>query len=168
MEGLLVLQDFAVVLLVAGVAGLLFRRLGLSAVVGYLVAGIVVGPYSPPFQLVSDLDRIHTLSQFGLVFLMFFVGMSLSLSRIRRLGPGMILAVLIAAFLVFNFSRVFAFCAGWNGTSGIFFAAMLMVSSSAIISKMLAEGGMTHEKSGQRAQGVTVIEDVVLWKIGCK
>ncbi|MDD5262572.1 MAG: cation:proton antiporter [Methylacidiphilales bacterium] len=161
MHSLLLLQDFAVVLLVAGISGLVFRRIGLSVVIGYLAAGVLIGPYTPPFTLVSDLDRIQTLSQLGLVFLMFFVGLGLSLSRIRRLGFVMLASTILTAWLVFNFSQIFAHFAGWSHTTGLFFSAMLMVSSSAIISKILSEQKITHEKFAQRAQGAMVLEDIV-------
>ena len=75
MVGLDLLQDLAIVMLVAGIAGWICQRIGLSAVVGFLLAGIIIGPSTPPFALISDLERIHTLSQLGLVFLMFSIGM---------------------------------------------------------------------------------------------
>jgi CPA2 family monovalent cation:H+ antiporter-2 len=161
MEGISLLADFAVILLVAGVVGWLFRKIGLSAVVGFLVAGVIIGPYTPPFTLVSDIDRIEALSDLGLVFLMFFVGLGLSLKRIKRMGPPLVAATAVTALSVFNLAQIFAWTAGWSQTVGLIFAAMLMTSSSAIITKMLAELGLTHERFGQNAQGVTVLEDVV-------
>jgi CPA2 family monovalent cation:H+ antiporter-2 len=161
MDGVSLLQDFAVVLVVAGVTGWIFRRLGLSAVVGYLVAGIVIGPFTPPFTLVSDVDRIETLTDLGLAFLMFFVGMGLSFKRIRRLGIGVVAATAITAFFVFQICHGFAALMGWDDTTAFIFSAMLMASSSAIITKMLAESGLTHERFAQNAQGVTVLEDIV-------
>jgi len=161
MDGISLLQDFAVVLVVAGISGWIFRRLGLSAVVGYLVAGIIIGPFTPPFTLVSSTERIETLTDLGLAFLMFFVGLGLSFKRIRRLGIGVVAATAITAFGVFHISQVFAGLLGWNETVGFIFAAMLMASSSAIITKMLAESGLTHERFAQNAQGVTVLEDIV-------
>ncbi len=161
MDGISLLQDFAVILVVAGISGWIFRRLGLSAVVGYLVAGIIIGPYTPPFTLVSDVDRIETLTDLGLAFLMFFVGLGLSLKRIRRMGAGAVATTAITAFLVFQASQLFGHFMGWDETVSFIFAAMLMTSSSAIITKMLAESGLTHERFAQNAQGVTVLEDVV-------
>jgi len=161
MDGVSLLQDFAVVLLVAGITGWVFRRLGLSAVVGYLVAGIVIGPFTPPFTLVSDVDRIETLTDLGLAFLMFFVGMGLSFKRIRRLGVGVVATTAITAFFVFQLCHGFAALMGWDDTTAFIFSAMLMASSSAIITKMLAESGLTHERFAQNAQGVTVLEDIV-------
>ena len=61
MEGIGLIQDLAIVLLAAGVAGTLCRRLGLSVIVGYLVAGVIIGPFTPPFSFVQDVDRIQTL-----------------------------------------------------------------------------------------------------------
>lgn len=161
MSGITLIQDLAVVLLVAGVAGWMARRLGLSAVVGYLLAGLLIGPHTPPFSFVDDQQRIHTLSEVGVVFLMFSVGMGLSLQRLKRLGLSLILATAITAFLVFNGTRLLALAMGWNELRGMFFAAMFMVSSSAIISKVLSETGESHEKYGQRALGITVLEDIV-------
>lgn len=161
MEGISLLQDFAVVLLVAGLSGWVFRKLGLSAVVGYLVAGIVIGPHTPPFSLVTDSERIGTLTDLGLAFLMFFVGLGLSLKRIQRMGFGIVAATAITAFCVFQLCQVFTMAMGWNPTMGLVFAAMLMTSSSAIITKMLSESGLTHERFAQNAQGVTVLEDIV-------
>lgn len=155
------LRDFATILLVAGVAGWIFRRLGLSAVVGYLLAGVVIGPYTPPFSLVSDVARIQNLSELGLVFLMFFVGMGLSLQRIKRLGATPVVATALTALVVFSLAQCFAWAVGWSNEAGLVFAAMLMVSSSAIITKMLAEKGLAHERFAQNAQGVTILEDVV-------
>lgn len=148
-------------LLVAGSVGWIFRKLGLSAVVGFLVAGIIIGPYTPPFTLVSDVARVQALSELGLVFLMFFVGLGLSLRRIKRLGLQVVLATALTALGVFGLSQVFASLMGWNHITGVIFAAMLMTSSSAIIVKMLAELGLTHERFALNAQGITLLEDIV-------
>lgn len=161
MPGLDFLQDLTIVLVVAGLAGWLCQRVGLSSVVGFLLAGIVIGPFTPPFSLVSDIDRIQTLSQLGLVFLMFSVGMGLSIRRLRSMGFGMVLATALAALVVFLITRAVGTAMGWTPSQAVFLAAMLMASSSAIINKVLHEIGATHEPAGRRALTVTVLEDVV-------
>ena len=148
-------------LLIAGVAAWVCQRLRLSAVVGYLVAGAVIGPFTPPFALVADVERVQTLAQVGLVFLTFSIGLSLSLSRLRNLGFSIVAATAIGALLVFHACRVFGWVAGWTFTASLVLAGMLMVSSSAIISKVLDELNLTHERPGQLALGMTVLEDVV-------
>jgi CPA2 family monovalent cation:H+ antiporter-2 len=161
MHGIDFIKDLAVVMLVAGLVGWACHRAGLSVVVGFLVAGMVIGPYTPPFSLVSDIGRIETLAQVGLVFLMFSIGMGLSLRKLRRLGLSLVLATFTGAIIVYNLTRALGGGLGWNPVETTFLAAMLMVSSSAIINKVLQETGATHEKTGQLAMGVSVLEDVV-------
>jgi CPA2 family monovalent cation:H+ antiporter-2 len=161
MHGIHFIQDLAVILVTAGVVGWLCQRLQLSVIVGFLAAGMIVGPYTPPFSLVSDADTIETLAQLGLVFLMFSIGMRLSLRRLRRLGLSLLLATFGGAAIVYYSVRLLGAAMGWGNTASLFLASMLMVSSSAIISKILQETGATHERSGQLAMGVSVLEDVV-------
>jgi CPA2 family monovalent cation:H+ antiporter-2 len=161
MHGFPFIQDLAIILVVAGVVGWFCQRIGLSVIVGFLVAGMVVGPHTAPMALVSDLKRVDTLAQIGLVFLMFSIGLQLSLRRLRRLGISLLIATFLGAIIVYQLSRVMAVSLGWNAREGLFLAGMLMVSSSAIISKILHETGTNHERTGQLAMGVAVLEDVV-------
>lgn len=161
MHGTEFVQDLAIVMLIAGLVGWVCHRVGLSVVVGYLVAGVVIGPHTPPFTLVSSVARIETLAQVGLVFLMFSIGMKLSLRKLRRLGLSLIVATFIGAFLMYSIARAVGAGIGWPPVQTVFLAAMLMVSSSAIISKVLQDLGATHDKAGQIAMGVSVLEDIV-------
>ncbi len=161
MTGIDFIQDLGIVLLVAGAVGWTFHRMGLSVVVGYLLAGIIIGPYTPPFPLVDDLDRVQTLSNVGLVFLMFSIGMGLSLTRLRRLGFPIVLATALIALILFSVWRSLGMAMGMTPVQSLFFAGMWVSSSSAIIGKVLQERGLTHRRDGQLALGVTVLEDVV-------
>jgi len=161
MDGISLIQDLAIVLLTAGIAGTLFRRCGLSVIVGYLVAGILIGPYTPPFSFIIDVDRIQTLSQVGLVFLMFGIGLGLSLSKLGRMGWPTLLATGLGAFLMLNLTQLLGLAVGWSVNQSMFIAGMVMVSSSAVIAKVVGELNLTHERPGQIALGVTVLEDVV-------
>ncbi|MEY2880717.1 MAG: hypothetical protein RLZZ15_3097 [Verrucomicrobiota bacterium] len=161
MHGLHFIQDLAVVLVVGGVMGWLCQRAGLSVIAGFLAAGILVGPKSPLVALVHEAASIETLSQIGIVFLMFSIGLGLSLRKLRRLGPALMLATLAGAVTMLYLSRWFGAALGWSATESLFLAGILMVSSSAIISKILHEAGTNHERSGQLAMGIAVLEDVV-------
>ena len=161
MHGILFIQDLAVILGVAIVVGWICQRVGISVVVGFLAAGILVGPGMPYLSLVSDIVGIETLAQVGLVFLMFSIGLKLSLRRLRRLGLPLVAAVFVGAAAMYYLSRLFAAVLGWNSTEGLFLAGMLMISSSSIIGKILHETGLNHERAGQLAIGISVLEDVV-------
>jgi len=107
MHGIDFIQDLAVVMLIAGLVGWTCHRIGLSVIVGYLVAGMVIGPYNNlPMALVSDVDRIDTLAQVGLVFLMFSIGMKLSVRKLRKLGVALVLATVIEAVVIYQLARV--------------------------------------------------------------
>jgi CPA2 family monovalent cation:H+ antiporter-2 len=161
MHGILFIQDLAVILLVAGAVGWVCQRIGLSVVFGFLAAGILVGPSNPRLALVSDPERIATLAQIGLVFLMFSIGLRLSLRKLRRLGLPLLAAAVLGAVAMYYLTRLLAAAAGWSAMEGLFLAGMLMVSSSVIIGKILHETGLNHERAGQLAGGVSILEDVV-------
>ena len=160
MHGISFIQDLAVILVVAVVVGWLCQRIGLSVIVGFLVAGMVVGPFTPPFSLVTNVERIETLSQLGLVFLMFAIGLGLSVRKLRRLGFTLFLATATGAVLMYYLTRLLGVALGQNATESLFMAGMLMVSSSAIIGKILHETGANNERAGQLAMGISVLEDV--------
>ena len=161
MTGLEFIRDLGIVVFVAALAGWGCKRVGLSPVVGYLLAGLIVGPYTPPASLVTDTGRIQTLAQLGLVFLMFSIGMQLSLRRLRALGLALLGATALGATAVFTLTRELALGLGLNAMQGLFLAGMLVASSSAIVSKSLMESGRMHSPSGQFAGVITVLEDVV-------
>lgn len=161
MHGILFIQDLAVILVVAGAVGWLCQRIGLSVVVGFLAAGILVGPGMPYLSLVTDIGGIQTLAQVGLVFLMFSIGLRLSLRKLRRLGLPLLAAAFLGATAMYYLSRLLSAALGWSATEGLFLAGMLMISSSAIIGKILHETGLNHERAGQLAMGISVLEDVV-------
>ena len=155
------IQDLAVVLLIAGIAAAICRKARLSSIVGYLGAGILIGPYTPPFAFVTDMERIHTLSQVGLIFLMFGIGLGLSLSRLRSMGAQMVFATGLCAFFVLNLALLLGQVVGWSTVQSVFVAALLMVSSSAVISKVMQELNLSHTRPGQIALSMTVLEDIV-------
>ena len=120
MHGFHFIQDLAIILVVAGVVGWVCQRIGLSVIVGFLVAGMVVGPHTTPFALVADVERVDTLAQIGLVFLMFSIGLQLSVRKMRRLGISLMFATFAGAIVMYHLSRILAAVLGWSATEGYF------------------------------------------------
>jgi monovalent cation:H+ antiporter-2, CPA2 family len=116
MQGIDFIQDLAVILAAAGILGWACQRVGLSVVVGFIAAGILVGPHTPPFAFVTDALRIEMAAQVGIVFLMFSIGLRLSLRRLRRLGLSLFVAVFAGAGIVYYLTRSFGAVAGFGGT----------------------------------------------------
>lgn len=160
-EAIHFIQDLAVIALAAALGGLVCRRAGLSPIVGYLFAGVLVGPHTPPQGLITDLERVHLFGQLGMLFLMFGIGLGFSFRRLRQLGLPVVAATAGTAFLVFTAARFGGMALGLDRVGTAFFAALLTVSSSVVIGKMLADTGRTHEKSSQLALGITLCEDLV-------
>ena len=132
MPGFHLIQDLAVILVVAGVAGWICQRAGLSVVVGFLVAGMLIGPHTPPFALVTEVERVETLAQLGLVFLMFSIGLEFSLRRMLRLAPvsGLVAPLETSAMFALGFAA--ADLLDWSPTERLFTGAIVAISSTTI------------------------------------
>lgn len=160
-EAAFFIRDLSVILLAAALAGYCCKRMSLSPIVGYLGAGLFIGTPEVTFIYVVDEERIHLLSQIGVIFLMFSIGLGIRLKRLKALGLSAVIATVLIAFLLLTVIRAGAGIAGISAIEGLFFAALFMVSSSAIIGKVLQEMSMAHERSGRLAMGITLLEDFV-------
>ena len=156
-----IIPDLGILLLAAGIAGIICKRFGLSVIVGYLIAGILIGPHTLPFSPIHDEARINDLSEIGLVFVMFAIGLELSLSKLQKMGVATLAATALAAFFMLNFTLLLGWALDWSTMMSLFVAAMLMVSSSAVIAKVMHEMKLTHDHAAQMALAMTIVEDVV-------
>ncbi len=161
MTGFDFIQDLALVMLIAAGAAWVCQRIGVPVVIGYITAGIVLGPVSGSYALVSDQGRIQSLAQIGLVFLIFSIGQGVRLQRLKRVGLPLILATALIAVLVLLGCRVLGAALGWPGVHSLVLAGMLMVSSTAVLGKSLREANATHSGFGQTALTVTALDDLV-------
>src|SRR5258705_6249564 len=96
MHALTFLEDLAVVMIVAGLVTIVFQRLRQPVVLGYMIAGMIIGPYTPPFPLITDQKAINTLADLGIIFLMFSLGLEFSLRRLRRVGVAALISAVLA------------------------------------------------------------------------
>src|SRR5688572_32186106 len=101
MHGVALLQDLAVVMIVAGVVTVIFHRLKQPVVLGYIVAGVIIGPHTPPFPLIHDENTIKTLSELGVILLMFSLGLEFSLRKLTQVGAPAFIAALLEILLLF-------------------------------------------------------------------
>jgi len=162
MHGIELLNDLAVVMLVAGVMTILCHRFKQPVALGYIIAGFIIGPYSPPFALVQDEDTIRTLGDMGVVLLMFSLGLEFSLRKLTKVGLAAFVAALLEIVLMIWLGyemgcRLF----GWSTMDSVFLGAMLSISSTTIIVKALAELGKSREKFAEIIFGILVIEDIL-------
>jgi CPA2 family monovalent cation:H+ antiporter-2 len=155
------IQDLAVIMAVAGVVTVLFHRLRQPVVLGYIAAGVIIGPYTPPFQLIHDEQTIRTLGELGVVFLMFSLGLEFSLRKLAQVGATAVVAALseivLMLWLGYEIGRAF----GWSAMDALFLGAMLAISSTTIIVKALSELGLKRERFAQLVFGILIVEDVL-------
>jgi CPA2 family monovalent cation:H+ antiporter-2 len=155
------LQDLAVVMIVAGVVMVIFRRLRQPVVLGYIIAGMIIGPHTPPYALVHDEATINTLSELGVILLMFSLGLEFSLRKLTKVGAPALLAALMEILLLFwvgfEIGRFFE----WATMDCIFLGAMLSMSSTTVIIKVLGDMGKMKERFAQLVFGILIIEDIL-------
>ena len=161
MHNVAFLQDLAVVMLVAGVVTVLFHWLKQPVVLGYILAGAVIGPHLLPRSLVTSQESVQTLAELGVVFLLFALGLEFNLRKIRQVGPtAFIVAPLETALLFFaGFAIGRAF--GWKPTDCIYLGGILMISSTTIIAKTLTDMGKGREPFAQAIYGILIVEDII-------
>ena len=155
------IQDLAVIMLIAGLVTLLFHRLKQPVVLGYILAGVIIGPHTPPFSLIKDEHTIRTLSELGVVFLLFALGLEFSLRKLARVGITALIAAVteISAMLLIGYGIGQYF--GWNRMDSVFLGAILSISSTTIIVKALAELKLKNERFAQLIFGVLIVEDIL-------
>lgn len=155
------IQDLALIMLVAGMVTILFHRMKQPVVLGYILAGLILGPHTPPFSLVHDSHTIEILAELGIVFLMFSLGLEFSLRKLRAVGATAVVAasveIVVMVWLGYEIGSYF----GWKLMDSIFLGAMLAISSTTIIVKALDELNMKHERFAQMIFGVLIVEDIL-------
>ena len=161
MPHLTFLQDLAVVMIVAAVVTVLFRQFKQPVVLGYILAGVIIGPHTPPFPLIADKHAIETLSELGVIFLMFSLGLEFSLRKLRAVGATAFIAATLAIFVMAGVGYELGIWFGWKQMDCIFLGAILSISSTTIIVKTLEELGKTREKFARLIFGILIVEDIL-------
>ena len=153
------LRSLTIVLGIAALTTVLFQRLRQPVVLGYIIAGLLIGPHVP-FPLVANGDIVRTLSELGVILLMFSLGLEFSLSRLVRVGPTAGVTAIIQSFLVawlgFLMGRLF----GWSVLESVFVGAMIATSSTTIIAKAFDEQGIGG-RLRELVVGVLLLEDLI-------
>lgn len=155
------LQDLAVVMIVAGLVTIIFHRFKQPVVLGYILAGLIIGPHTPPSPLIHDEETINTLAELGVILLMFSLGLEFSLRKLRQVGGTAFIAAFLEILLMVWVGYEIGCWFGWSAMDSIFLGAMLSISSTTIIVKALAELGKSKERFAQLIFGILIIEDIL-------
>ncbi len=157
------IADLAVIMVIAALATFVFHRLKQPLILGYLVAGIIIGPYTPPFSLVSRLDVLEATASLGVILLLFAVGLEFPIARLRALGVKVYAGIsVIEIGLMFLISYGVGWALGWPFIDSLFLGAALSSSSTVIIAKVLREMGKLRDTSALVMMGVLIAEDLIV------
>lgn len=158
-EGHDLLRALAVVLGVSAITSAISRRFGQPVVLGYIVAGIVIGPHVP-IPLVADPQIVHTLSELGVTLLMFSLGMEFSLRKLVGVGAGVAVTTIVRCSLLMWLGFVVGRAFGWTPLESVFTGALIAISSTTIVAKAFEEQRVTG-KLRDLVVGALVVEDLV-------
>jgi CPA2 family monovalent cation:H+ antiporter-2 len=155
------IKDLAVILGLASVVTLLCQKIRQPVVLGYLLAGAIIGPYTPPYRLIDDVADIKILSELGVIFLMFSLGLEFSFHKLKRVGfsAGVTGIVVVISMLLLGFGTGQAL--GWSFYDSLFLGAGLSISSTTIIIKALEELNLKSKRFAEIIFGILVVEDLL-------
>ncbi len=153
------LNALAVVLCVAAVTTVVFQRLRQPVILGYILAGLLVGPHVP-FPLVADSNIVKTLSEIGVILVMFSLGLEFSLRKLAAVGSSATLTALVETSLMmwlgYNAAQLF----GWTTLESLFTGAVLAISSTTIVAKAFQEQKISG-RLREKVVGVLIVEDLI-------
>ncbi|MFC4261719.1 cation:proton antiporter [Ferruginibacter yonginensis] len=157
----ILITDLAIILATAAVTTILFKWLKQPLVLGYIIAGFIVGPYFHVFPTVSETKSIQTWADIGVIFLLFGLGLEFSFKKLIKVGGTAIITAIIEVSATISFGFLAGKLLGWSMMDCIFFGGILGIASTTIIIRAFDELGLKNRKFAGVVMGVLVIEDLV-------
>jgi len=157
-----ILQDFAIVMIISTAMAVIFHKLKQPLVIGFIVAGIIIGPYSPPFSLVKNQDILNLFAELGVILLLFTVGMEFPIQKLRNIGRRAMIIATTEAFgtLIAGFFASQAL--GLSFFDSLFLSLSVSVTSTVIVMRVLEELKMMKDEAATLILGTAIIEDILV------
>ncbi|MBO4464334.1 MAG: cation:proton antiporter [Prevotella sp.] len=155
------IQDLALILVVAGAVTLIFKRLKQPLVLGYIVAGFLVSPHMPYTASVVDMSNIHLWADIGVMFLLFSLGLDFSFKKILKMGASPVISVISVIFSMSMLGMIVGHLFGWSRMDCIFLGGMLAMSSTTIIYKAFDDLGLRQQQFASLVMSVLILEDIL-------
>lgn len=153
--------DLALILAAAGVTTLLFKKIKQPLVLGYILAGLLVGPHIKFFPTVTDNESIHIWAEIGVIFLLFSLGLEFSFKKLVKVGGSASITAVVEVVSMLLIGFVAGLAMGWSTMDSIFLGGILSVSSTTIIIRAFEELNVKHKKFAGLVFGVLIVEDLV-------
>lgn len=154
-------KDLALILMVAGIVTIIFKKLKQPLVLGYIVAGFLVSPHMPYTMSVIDETDIKTWADIGVIFTLFSLGLDFSFKKIVKMGVSPIIATIVIVFSMMMLGISIGHGFGWSKMDCIFLGGMLAMSSTTIIYKAFDDMGLRQQKFAGMVMSVLILEDIL-------
>lgn len=155
------IRDLALILIVAGITTIVFKKLRQPLVLGYLVAGFLVSPHMPYTMSVVDEANIHSWADIGVMFTLFSLGLDFSFKKILKMGASPIISTVIIIFCMMALGISVGYTFGWAKMDCIFLGGMLAMSSTTIIYKAFDDLGIRQQQFAGKVMSVLILEDIL-------
>ena len=156
------IQDLALILMTGAITTLLFRKIKQPLVLGYIIAGFLVGPHLSITPTVADNANIKTLAEIGVIFLLFSLGLEFSFKKLLRVGGAASITALVEIAFITITGYFLGRWMGWSFMDSLFLGGMLASSSTTIIIRAFDELGIKTKQYARIVFGVLVVEDIVV------
>jgi monovalent cation:H+ antiporter-2, CPA2 family len=160
-----VLQDFAIIMIVAAIMTIISYKLKQPLILGYIAAGIIIGPHTPPFNLISNTDILNLFAEIGIILLLFTVGMEFPIQKLKNIGKRATIITVVEQIGTLIAGYFVAQALGFSFYNSLFISVAMSVSSTVIIMKILEELKILREEGSYLTLGILIIEDIVILSI---
>jgi len=155
------IHDLAIIMLTAGIVTVVFHLLRQPVVLGYIVAGVLIGPHTPPYTFVTNEETIRTLAELGVVFLLFSLGLEFSLRHLRQVGATALVSAIAGIVTMLSLGYAVGRAFDWSVMDALFLGAMLSISSTTITIKALEDLKLKKQHFAQVVFAILIVEDVL-------
>jgi CPA2 family monovalent cation:H+ antiporter-2 len=156
-----VVQDIAVIMVVAAIMLAITFKLRQPMVIGYIVAGMIIGPYTPPFSLVQSIETLNLFAELGIIMLLFVVGTEFPIAKLLSVGRIAIVTALAESIGTLLIVFLIAQNLGFSFYDSMFLALALSITSTVITIKILEDVGLIRDKSSTLILGISIVEDIL-------
>lgn len=157
-----IVSDMAVIMIIAAIVVYIFYLLKQPMILGYIIAGIIIGPYTPPYFLVSEPQVFSATADLGVILLLFGIGLKFPISKLIHVGKVSLGVAVIEIAVMLALSFGVSKLLGWSLVHALFLGTALASSSTTIIAKVLGDMNKFQEKSALIMLGILIVEDLIV------
>lgn len=154
------IEDLCIIMLTAGLTSLLFKLFKQPVVLGYIVAGLLVGPHMLGESWVSNTENVETWGEIGVLFLLFSLGLEFSFKKLLKIGSTAIIGAGVIVTGMMATGMLTAYLLGWSNMNALFLGGMLCMSSTTIVFKAIEEAGLRNHRFANVCFGILIAEDL--------